>query len=74
MKLTWKLQQWSGTYWAKTDTYKYAVDKPGSRWVIRIWNQATDDALSKLVEYDDDFATMRDAKTYAQQHADKQGV
>lgn len=74
MKLTWKRQQWSGTYWAKTAQFKYAVDKPGSRWVLRIWNQATDDALSKIVAYDDDFATMRDAKDHAQQHADQQGV
>lgn len=72
MKLTWKRAAWSGIYWAKTEKFKYAVDKPGSRWAIRIWNQPTDGTLSKIVECDDDFATMRDAKAYAQTHADKQ--
>jgi hypothetical protein len=72
VKLTWKRAAWSGIYWAKTEQFKYAVDKPGSRWVLRIWTQATADTLSKIVDGDDDFATMRDAKAYAQQHADKQ--
>lgn len=72
MKLTWKRQEWFGTYWAKTEKFKYAVDKPGSRWAVRIWTQPTDEALSKMVEYDDDFATMRDAKAYCQAHAEKQ--
>lgn len=72
MKLTYKRQAWSGTYYASTDTHRFAVDKPGSTWALRVWTLPTLDTLSQLIMSDDDFPTMRDAKTAAQTFADKQ--
>lgn len=68
MKLQYKRQSWSGTYYAHTDTHTFAVDKPGgSTWALRIWTKTP----SVLVKYDTDFRTMADAKAFAQSFADE---
>jgi hypothetical protein len=75
---TWKRQDWTGTYWTRTDTHKYAIEKNGSRWHLRVYTLATPDALATLVfssyAVSDGFNRLVDAKVYAQQFADKQGA
>jgi hypothetical protein len=74
MQFKWKRQQWSGTYWASTDNHKFAIDKIGSTWQLRVWQQPTLDTPSKLIVISDDFPTMKAAKADAQTFADKQGA
>jgi hypothetical protein len=74
VKLTWKRQEWFGTYRASTETHKFAVDKIGSKWQLRIWTQQTLDTLPKLVAITDEFPTMTAAKADAQQFADQRGA
>lgn len=80
MLLTWKRQDWSGTYYAKSDKHKFAIEKNGSRWHLRMWTLPTPGALSQMVfsSYavtSDGFNRLVDAKVYAQsQLVDKQGA
>lgn len=69
MSLKYKRQQWSGTYYAKSATHTFAVDKPGATWCLRIW-----DDNGKLVHYSDDHRTMALAKGAAQTYSDKLGA
>lgn len=69
MSLKYKRQQWSGVYYAKTDTHTFAVDRPGATWCLRIW-----DSSGKLIHRSGDHRTMALAKGAAQTFADKQEV
>jgi hypothetical protein len=71
VQLKYKRQQWSGVYYASTDTHTFAVDSPnGSAWSLRIWTKQP----SVLVKSDFDFRTMADAKRAAQDFADQIGA
>lgn len=70
MQLKWKRQQWLGTYWAKTATHKFAIDKIGSAWQLRIWT--ADRVLVK--HFPPPFRTMALAKDAAQTYADQIGA
>lgn len=71
-QLTYKRQQWSGIYYASSDTHRFAVDKTDYRWCLRIWTLPTLDTLSQMITYNDGFTTMVAAKNAAQAFADKQ--
>lgn len=68
MKLKFTRQDWSGTYYATTDTHTFAVDKPGPKWCLRIWAPPG----GSMVKYDPDFPTAASAKAAAQTFADEQ--
>lgn len=71
MKLTYTRQQWSGTYYARTDTHKFAIGTTSNGlWSLRIWTLPTLDALAQLISYDS-ARTMHDAKVAAQKFADQ---
>lgn len=72
MQLTWKRQAWSGTYYASTDTHKFAVDQPVSTWRLRVWVKPdVGQTQAGYIHYDDGFVTMADAKAAARQFADQ---
>jgi hypothetical protein len=64
-KLKYKRQAWSGTYYAKSDTHTFAVDKVRSTWQLRIWGDG-----GKMIHFSDDHRTMTLAKLTAQHYAD----
>jgi hypothetical protein len=67
VKLTYTRQAWSGTYYARTDTHSFAIDKiANDLWDLRIWTLPT----RNLISYDS-ARTMHDAKVAAQKFADQ---
>jgi hypothetical protein len=70
VQLKYKRQQWSGTYYASTDTHTVAIDKIGSGWDVRVWTKNP----SNIIKYSPGYPNMASAKVFAQSFIDDQEV